>query len=104
MFLCLCQIYSPHNIRCSHRVVLLLCCCTVQTVSLGGYIHTYSFFGKSVQNNSRTPFAIAFILLNITDGYFSSFGDEVDFQKPEVFQSIIFRILLVIKLGNIFFK
>lgn len=73
--------------------MLLLYCCTAQTVSLGGYIHTYSFVGKSVQNNSRTPFGIAFMLLNITDGYFSSFDDEVDFQKPEVIQSIIFRIL-----------
>lgn len=62
--------------------MLLLYCCTVQIVSLGGYIHTYSFVGKSVQNYSRTPFGISFILLNITDGYFSSFDDEVDFQKP----------------------
>lgn len=55
--------------------MLLLYCCTVQIVSLGGYIHTYSFVGKSVQNYSRTPFGISFILLNITDGYFSS-SDE----------------------------
>lgn len=64
-----------------------------KTISLGGYIHTYSFDVQNVENYSSTPFGIAFILLSITGGYFSSFSDKVDFRKPEVIQSTIFKIL-----------
>lgn len=82
MFLYLFQIYGPHNTRWSHKVVILLF-----GLKLFPWEVIYTQFdGKSLHSCSRTPCGIAFIFLNVTDKYLSSFDD--DYQNLKLFRAL----------------